>query len=182
MIGFTFRGIHSSAYNIGAHAIDRSAIPAMRSNEITIPGKHGTIDYGDNTYETMSIPVEIGLVKNSTYAELRALVRELAGWLSGKGQLIFDDEPNLAYDAIVYDYASISQFVGLPAGVIDITFECQPFAEDVDYKQSVTSVAASPTNISITSAGTQDAPCLIYIKNTGSTNITAINLTRKAAK
>jgi predicted phage tail component-like protein len=182
MIGFTFCGKHSSQFNIGVRSVDRSAIPERRNNEVIIPGRDGTVDFDQNTYGKRVISVTIALVKNKSYPELRQMVRKIAGWLSDKGPLIFDDEPNLSYRASVYGYAGIDQFVGLPAGIVDITFECQPFAEDADPKQSVNDISASPTTINIESAGTVDAPCIIYVKNNGASNITAINLTRKAAK
>lgn len=181
MIGFTFKGVHSSAYNIGVKSLDRSFLPDLRSNEVTIPGIHGTIDFGKNTYGKREINLEIGLIKNNWQA-LRQNARNIAGWLSGKGRLIFDDEPDKAYQASIYESVSITQIQSLPAGLINITFDCQPFAEDVEIKQSVNDISASPTTISIESAGTVKTPCKIYIKNTGTNNITTINLIRKVAK
>ena len=179
MIGFTFRNIHSSTYNIGVKSDDRSLLPELRKNEFFIPGRHGTVDFGLNTYEKRIITVEIGLMKNADWSALRATARDVADWLSGKGRLVFDDEPARAYNASVYASISINQIQALPAGIINVAFECQPFAEDINYNQSLTTLSTDPQDISIVSAGTQEAPCLIYITNKGVTNITGIKIQRK---
>ena len=63
MIGFTFRNIPSSNFNIGVKSDDRSLIPELRKNEFVIPGRHGTVDFGLNTYEKRPISLKIGLMK-----------------------------------------------------------------------------------------------------------------------
>ena len=68
MIGFTFRNIHSSTFGIGVRSVDRSLIPELRRNEFTIPGRHGTLDFGLNTYEKRPIQVRIGLLKKRRLA------------------------------------------------------------------------------------------------------------------
>ena len=182
MIGFTFRNIHSSTFGIGVKSLDRSLIPALRKNEFTIPGRHGTIDFGLNTYEKRSIQVKIGLLKNTDWIELRKKAREIAKWLSGKGMLIFDDEPDKAYDAAVYNYVGLEQIDLLPAGLLEVTFECQPFAESLEYRQVyVPSITTKPFNVKVNVAGTAETGCIITIKNIGQTNIEGIIITRKVA-
>ena len=78
MIGFTFRNIHSSTFRIGVKSVDRSLIPELRRNEFTIPGRHGTLDFGLNTYEKRPIQVRIGLLKNADWQTLRAKARDVA--------------------------------------------------------------------------------------------------------
>ena len=182
MIGFTFRNIHSSSFKIGARSIDRSVIPGRRKNEFIIPGKHGTLNFGNNTYETRPIPVEIGLVKNASFTELRESARDIAKWLSGDGYLIFDDEPDKAYQASLYEYVGIEQLQGIAAGVSTVIFECQPFAESLEYRQvNIPNITTKPYNIPLTVNGTSESCCIITIKNTGTTNINNITLRRKAA-
>lgn len=180
MIGLTFRNIHSSTFKIGAKSIDRSLIPSLRQNEFTIPGRHGTVDFGSNKYDKRPIKVDIGLIKNASFEELRKNARNIAYWLSGKGLLIFDDEPDKAYYASVYSYVGIDQIELKPVGTISVTFECQPFAESLDYLQVNKAVTTNPDNIPLTINGTADTGCIITIKNTGTTNISNISITRKA--
>ena len=182
MIGFTFRNIHSSSFKIGARSIDRSVIPARRKNEFIIPGRHGTIDFGNNTYETRPISTDIGLVKNATFNDLRESARDIARWLSGNGLLIFDDEPDKAYQASVYNYVGIEQLQNAPAGMVHVVFECQPFAESLEYRQvNISSIVTKPYEIPLNVIGTSETCCIITIKNTGATNINNISIRRKAA-
>jgi len=181
MIGFKFRNIHSSNFKIGARSIDRSLIPELRKNEFIIPGRHGTIDFGLNTYEKRPIQVEIGLVKNATFEDLRKSARDIARWLSGKGMLIFDDELDKSYDASVYSYVGIEQLTKMPAGKITVVFECQPFAESLEYRQVNTTLSSKPSNVELTVNGTAKTGCIITIKNTGTIDINNISITRKAA-
>ena len=182
MIGFTFRNIHSSNFGIGVRSVDRSLIPELRKNEFVIPGRHGTLDFGLNTYEKRPIQVRIGLLKNADWQTLRAKARDVARWLSGKGMLVFDDEPDKAYDAAVYGYVGIEQLELLPAGLLTVTFECQPFAESLEYRQvNVPSITTKPYDIAVDVAGTSETCCIITIKNIGNSDIEGIIITRKAA-
>ncbi len=182
MIGFTFRNIHSSFFGIGVKSVDRSLIPELRRNEFTIPGRHGTIDFGLNTYEKRPIRTWIGLLKNADWQALREKAREIASWLSGKGMLIFDDETDKAYDAAVYSYVGIEQIELLPAGLLEVVFECQPFAESLEYQQTnVPGITTKPYNITANVAGTSETCCIITIKNLGDSNIEGITITRKVA-
>lgn len=182
MIGFTFRNIHSSTFGIGVRSVDRSLIPGLRKNEFVIPGRHGTLDFGLNTYEKRPIQVRIGLLKKANWQELREKAREIASWLSGKGMLIFDDETDKAYDAAVYNYVGIEQIELLPAGLLEVTFECQPFAESLEYRQvNIPSITEKPYNIVANVTGTAETCCIITLKNNGSTNIEGITITRKVA-
>lgn len=181
MIGFTFRNIHSSTFDIGVKSDDRSLIPELRRNVFVIPGRHGTIDFGLNTYEIRPISMRIGLVKNANWNELRLNARDIARWLSGKGMLIFDDEPDKAYQASVYGYVGIEQIELLPMGTLGVVFECQPFAESLEYRQvNIPGTTSKPYEVSLDVKGTSETCCIITIKNIGATDIKNITIRRKA--
>ncbi|QAT43437.1 distal tail protein Dit [Aminipila luticellarii] len=181
MIGLSFRNIHSSFFGIGVRSDDRSVIPELRKNEFTIPGKHGATDYGMNTYEKRTISVILGLMENANHEELRLKARDIAKWLSGQGMLIFDDEPDKAYEAGVYGYIGIEQIELVPAGILTVNFECQPFAESLEYRQVNTQLTASPAEVNTQVNGSIETCCIITIKNMGDTDIKDINIKRKAA-
>lgn len=183
MIGITFRNIHSSTFKIGVKSVNRSVLPSLRKNEFTIPGRHGTIDYGLNTYEKRNIPVKISVAESVTFEELRDTVRDIAKWLSGKGLLIFDDEPDKAYQASVYEPVDADQLLEcLPYEAFTVTFECQPFAESLEYRGVNTPHITTQTKeISLTVNGTAETGCIITIKNTGATIVSGISLRRKVA-
>lgn len=142
MIGFTFRNIHSSTLNVIARNIDRTVVPRRRKNKFVIPGRHGTIDYGEGEYEERQIIVELGVFENTNLEDFRENIRDIAKWLSGSGLLIFDDEPDKAYQASVNEYIGINPYIeedyvieAFAAGTIRVVFECQPFAESLEYRQ-----------------------------------------------
>lgn len=178
MIGFTFANTHSSELGVYMKSVNRTITPSLRKNEFVIPGRHGTIDFGLNTYENRFITIELNLIKN-TLQDLRQQVRDVAKWLSKEGNLIFDDEPDKAYKAKVYDEIDLEQLV--TSGVTDITFECQPFAESLEYRQvNISNITTKPYSVPLTVNGTSESCPIITIKNTGSTTIKNITITRKA--
>ena len=183
MIGIQFRNIHSSTFKIGVKSVNRSVLPARRKNEFTIPGRHGTIDYGLNTYEKRKIPVKITVFENTTFEELKENVRDIAQWLSGDGILFFDDEPDKVYQASVYDAVDADQLLEcLPYDSFTVNFECQPFAESLEYQEvNAPHITTNPKEISVTVDGTAETGCIITVKNTGATSVTGISIRRKVA-
>ena len=176
-IGFKFNDRHSKEFHVVALSDDRSLLPEKRRNEFRIPGRDGVLDYGNNTYEKRIISVELAFVSHDL-PDLRGLARAAAYWLSGTGLLIFDDEPDKAYRAKVYQPLSITQLA--TTGKTTVPFDCQPFAESPHYNQITETFTDNPYETHVRVTGTQDTPCLIYIKNIGKADISGITLTRKA--
>lgn len=180
MIGFTFRNKHSSLFKIGARSVDRSVIPAKRRKQFVIPGRDGTLDFGDDTYDNRPIVLQIGLVKNANFEELRQSARDIAQWLSGQGLLIFDDEKDKAYQAKLYEYVGIDQVETMAAGKLEIVFECQPFAESLEYRQvNEPNIVNNSHSINADVKGTSESCPIITIKNIGTNTIKNITILRK---
>jgi predicted phage tail component-like protein len=128
MIGFIYNGVKSSTYNIVAKSLNRPILPTLRSRELAIPGKHGTYDFGDNTYENRIIEVELRYIGTS-FEELRTRTRQIASWLngfSGKKNLVFDDEPDKWYVSKIYSAVGLTNLFKI--GETTVQFECEPFA------------------------------------------------------
>lgn len=179
MIGFTFANIHSSELGVFSRSINRTMSPSLRENEFIIPGRHGTIDFGSNTYNKRIIEVEINLIKKNLKG-LRQQAREVAQWLSKVGMLVFDDEPDKAYQAKIYSQIDIEQIA--TRGISVIVFECQPFAESLEYRQvNIPSITTKPYELPLNVKGTSETCCIITIKNIGETDIKNITIRRKAA-
>ena len=178
MKGFTYANIHSSEYALYVRSDNRTIIPSLRKNEFVIPGRHGTIDYGSNTYEPRFITMELFLVRK-TMEDLRKQARDIAHWLSKSGLLVFDDEPDKAYQAKVYENIDIEEIAAY--GKSMVTFECQPFAESLEYRQvNIPNITTKPYEIPLNVNGTSETCCIMTIKNNGTTNVNNINITRKA--
>lgn len=179
MIGFTFANKHSSELGVFMRSVNRTITPELRKNDFVIPGRHGTLDYGSNTYDTRLIEVEVNLVRTSLQ-NLRQQARDVARWLSrDNALLVFDDEPDKAYQAKIYENIDIEQMV--TSGISEIVFECQPFAESLRYRQvNIPNITEKTRTIPLQVDGTSESCVVITIKNTGTTAIKNITLTRKA--
>lgn len=178
MIGFTFKGKHSSEFNIGFRSIDRTAIPERRKREFTILGRSGTLELESTEYEKRYITAVIGVMDIRKFYELRLKIRDLAGWLSGSGLLIFDDEKDKAYEASVYSAVGIDQLALQPKGIMNIEFECQSFAVSKDLNR-VLENGTRTTSVIVKNKGNVKTCGNFIIKNTGTRNITNIRITRK---
>ncbi|MCL2215764.1 MAG: phage tail family protein [Defluviitaleaceae bacterium] len=155
----------------------RGLLPSLRRNDYVINGRHGTVDFGGETYNTRQVSVDICFI-DVDEPNLQILARSVAHWLSGKGLLYFDDEPDKAYTAVVYEAVDTDQLI--TAKRATIIFECQPFAKTIHHRQSINAGVASGGMIPIYSHGTQQTPCMIFVRNTGTTAITNIRITRRA--
>ncbi len=176
-VGFFFNNNHSREFDIAMENAARGLLPSLRRNDYEITGRHGTVDYGNETYNTRQITVDIGFISDNV-SNLQLKARDIAYWLSGKGILIFDDEPDKAYSARVYEAVSAEQLIR--AKRASVTFECQPFATSINYLQNIYTGVSSGNEMQVISKGSQPTPCIIIIKNTGGINISNITITRKA--
>ena len=128
MITFTYNSINSSAYGIVAKSVTRPMLPVLRKRELVIPGKSGTFDFADNTFDKRIIQVDLKYVGTS-FAELRSRARQIAYWLSGfsgNKNLVFSDETDKYYVGKIYSEIGLQNLFLL--GQCSIQFECQPFA------------------------------------------------------
>jgi len=177
MIGFFFANRHSREFWLAMENAHRPLLPELNRNDYEVEGRHGTVDFGNETYRTRPIPVEICFISD-TVQNLQTLARDIAFWLSGKGILFFDDEPGLAYDAVVYEPVDTEQIIRTKRATV--IFECQPFAKTINFLQSINPNIPSGHTVDIMSNGTQATPGIITIRNTGSTNISDITIIRRA--
>ena len=92
MIGFSFKGRHSSTLNIGVRSLDRTLRPAKKQGDVIIVGRHGTPITKEELYENRQIRMVLALINNDDWVDLRDNARDVSEWLSGEGELIFDDE------------------------------------------------------------------------------------------
>ena len=179
--GFTFNNRHSKDFQIVMKSVNRTLLPAKRRDGYAIPGRNGTY-YSSETpdYENRQIIVRISFRGEACNLEsLRDRIRKIAKWLSAtSGQLIFDDEPDKAYMASVDSGLELNQLMAW--GECELTFNCQPFAESVQYLTEVKDVVKNDDALTVSVEGTQDAPCIITIKNNGISNVTGITIQRKA--
>lgn len=131
MIGFSFKGIHSSEMGVGVRSIDRTLKPARKKNQREFPSGHGRRKEKRIIYDNRNIKVEIVIFETEDWVDLRMQCRDIAGWLEGEGYLKFDDETDKQYYGEVSDALGIEQFQLQPNAKLEVTFDCQPFAHMV---------------------------------------------------
>lgn len=131
MLGLKFGGIHSMFYGLIIKSDNRSMLPQLRKRQTDIPNRHGSYDFGGNTYVNRIITVTLTHI-GGTVAGMRTANRNTATWLSSNDykQLIFDDEPELYYLARVFQQVSATSQNTIAESVV--TFECLPFAFSTD--------------------------------------------------
>ena len=125
---------HNSEFGVVFNSQNRTITPAKRKNQYYVNGRDGYLDFGDETFENRIITLEINLLTNNM-TNLRQKVRDVAYWLSGSGNLIFDDENDKAYVAKVFEAIDLEQLT--TTGKANITFECEPFAQTPNFNQSI---------------------------------------------
>lgn len=129
---FTYRGIRSEDLDLEILDVRRGVLPVVDPKTLNIPGRPGTFfmrsEYGARTFE-----VDILIKKQLTTTALQLKVRDIANFLDaepGLGELIFDDETDKKYNAIVTGQTPADQIVDFRMGTI--TFLAPfPFAESL---------------------------------------------------
>jgi predicted phage tail component-like protein len=177
MTGFFFNNRHSLDFWMAMEDAHRPLLPALRRNDYEITGRHGTVDFGGETYATRQISIDLCFISDNV-RNLQTAARDIAFWLSGKGLLWFDDETDKAYDAVVYEAVDTEQLIRTKR--TSVVFECQPFAKTINFLQSVHSGASSGHIMDIFSDGSVPTPVIIIIKNTGAIDIENIAIRRRA--
>lgn len=173
---FNFRGRNCEQFGILMNTVHRTLIPQKRKNLIEIPGRDGRTDASlTENYSNVVLTVECGY-KATSQQTVRTMARDIAGWLSRKGELEFTDEPGKYYDAQVI--SEIPLETCLRIGRFTIEFDCFPFAmsrpnvREFDITQTE---QMNPIQVS----GTANTPVILMLKNIGDTPITNIRFGHK---
>ena len=118
---FEFKGIRSDAMGIMLRSMPTRSVPGRNYKRQNVSGRDGTILQGDGTYKDATVKLECDVHDESRMSEILA-------WLSGEGQLVFSDEPNMAYVASVEKEISRSSIIPrFTAQRFTVTWTCEPF-------------------------------------------------------
>ncbi len=178
--GLKFKEKHSyKDFGLIMKSVDRSLLPAVKRQQIDIPFIDGKIDLQrEPVYDNRIITVSFIYHFKDLY-DMQAKKRQMAGWLSGSGNLVFDDEPDKFYEAKVFDAIAIEQ--SLKRMSVQVAFECKPFAlRNTQLQVSVITVQDQRVLINI--AGNVKTCGTIVLKNIGTTTITRLKLSRERSK
>lgn len=118
---FEFKGIRSTDMGIYLRAMPTRTIPGRNYKRQKVSGRDGTVRQGDGAYNDVTVKIECDVHDETRLPEILA-------WLSGDGQLIFSDEPNLAYEAsIEKEFTRSSVIPRFTAQRFTVTWTCEPF-------------------------------------------------------
>ena len=153
---FTFGGSTNVEKGVYVTKVSRTLKPVKRHIETVIPGRSGTYDYTDGSFENGAIELDC-MYTGSTPA---SAARDIAGWLDGTKNLIFADEPDKHYVATAWTDIENSYVYNLRK--FKIVFSCEPFARST--AKTITQIVRESSNkITIPISGTAPTPCRIEI-------------------
>lgn len=168
--GFSFNGVHSSVYGVRQTPTDRVLSPQKRRTLLEIPGRSSAIIQEDGGYNTRVESITCSYVAQPNVS-LQRQVRLIAGWLNGVGELTFDYEPEMHYQAFLSSAPPTKKMLEYATFDLEFTIN-HPFAYETA-ENSLFNIESGDSFI-VTTDGTIETPAIITIKNTGTKPITNI--------
>lgn len=178
--GFTFNGLHCEGDFDLLWAEDaskgRTFTPAKTTNEYQIAGMSGTVRFPGETWGTMKRTGTLyPLIAPGSDAAAQLKMRDVCRWLlSGRGQLVFDYEPDKYYLA---EFTAETKWTtkDWPDGGLQVSFVAQPFAYS-RYQTVVEKTVTGAAEIPFRLATGHPAPLEAVITNTGAAAINGVVL------
>ena len=173
--GFTFKGIHSSTFGVRETPGDRVLSPLKRRSLIEIPGRSSAVIQEDGGYQSRVESISCSYAAQEGVS-LQRQVRLIAGWLDGVGELTYDYEPEMHYNAFLSSAPPTVK--ALEYATFDLEFTINhPFAYE-NAQQLVFDIASGEA-FSIETRGTVKTPVRLVIKNTGTNPIKNLVITSR---
>jgi len=177
---FTFEFNQRSSSEFGIYATSYDAlIPKKRERRRKISFRHGSHVSGETFYEDRPVRLRCFWLNDKLDNLSRADIREITAWLSERGRLVLDVEPDKYYVGELYEphelmahYNRMRDDKRTTDGSFELVFICDPFAYG---KQTVQPLLRG--NNTIEYKGTAETPTLIVLRNTGNTPVSTVVLT-----
>lgn len=120
MIDIFYNGMRGSAIGVYVSTLPDIPLPEEMMEEVTIPGRSGTLKRFTKCFKSTEIPVELNFIANEeTWHEKR---RQITSWLSGKNQtLSFNDDAAYFYNISHVKLGTLSR-ESLRVGKLTATF------------------------------------------------------------
>ena len=131
--GFTFKGKHSDSYGAVVKTLSRPIRAEAKTTFFEAPAADGAYDFSDaNPYERYFYNDRFFEAQLLVGADnLRALERKvskIARWLSGKGELVFDDMPFVKWDAAALSEIGFFPELSGRKAALTAVFRVKPFS------------------------------------------------------
>lgn len=130
--GFKFKDKHTRDFGVTAQTQSRPIRPEAKSQTYETPIMDGEYDFseanmhGRRMYKNRTFTMNLKVAADN-FTALQKKLSKLAGWLTGKGSLTFDDTPMVKWDASVDDTIEYKPEHGKSA-VLSIVFKVKSFA------------------------------------------------------
>ena len=173
--GFTFKGIHSSVYGVRETPSSQVLSPLKRRSLINIPGRSNSFIQEDGGYEARQESILCSYAAQEGVS-LQQQVRKIAGWLNGVGELTFDYEPTMHYNAYLSSPPPTVKMLEFAQFTLDFTIT-HPFAYETAVQQ-IQYISNNET-VEVVTNGTIETPVRIIIKNLTNKKITSIKLVHR---
>lgn len=134
-MGFLYKGHHSNEFGIIARTKSRPILPEQKRHEVDAPNIDGSYDFSDaNVNERAYYEDRINEVEISFFAkniqQLQERASKVAVWLTGSGDLIFDDTPAVVWKAKVIQQLDFAPIMSGRAATVTVYFRCKSWAEN----------------------------------------------------
>lgn len=173
--GFTFKGTHSSVYGVRETPSSRVLSPLKRRSLIEIPGRSNSFIQEDGGYESRKESILCSYAKQEG-VDLQLQVRLIAGWLDGVGELTFDYEPTMHYNAYLSSPPPTVKMLEFAQFTLDFTIT-HPFAYETAVQQK--QFIGTNKTVQLITDGTTKTPFRLIIKNVTDQKITSIKIIHK---
>ena len=173
--GFTFKGVHSSVYGVRETPSSQVLSPLKRRSLINIPGRSNSFIQEDGGYEARQESILCSYAAQEGVS-LQQQVRKIAGWLNGVGELTFDYEPTMHYNAYLSSPPPTVKMLEFAQFTLDFTIT-HPFAYETAVQQ-IHYISNNET-VKVVTNGTVETPVRIIIKNLTNKKITSIKLVHR---
>jgi len=171
--GFTFKGIHSSTYGVRETPGTRVLSPLKRRSLIEIPGRSTAVVQEDGGYNSRVESISCSYVAQEGVS-LQRQVRLIAGWLDGIGELTYDYEPEMHYNAYLSSAPPTVKMLEAASFELEFTIN-HPFAYET--AQHLIFNVQNGQPFILETDGTVKTPVRLVIRNTGTQTINNLIIT-----
>lgn len=130
--GFTFNGRHSSQFGVTVKTRSRPIRPEAKRFTMDLPLRDGEYDFsasnplGREFFYERTFTAAISVFADSL-TKLQDKLTAISLWLTGSGQLIFDDIPFVVWKGKISDEIIYMPEHGGRKAVLDVSFRVKPF-------------------------------------------------------
>lgn len=132
--GFKFKNKHSNELGVTAQTQSRPIRPETKSQKYETPIMDGEYDFssanmhGREFYKDRAFKIDLQIVADNLTA-LQKKLSKLSAWLTGKGDLIFDDTTVVKWEAKVEDTIEYKPQHSGKKAVLSVLFKVKSFAK-----------------------------------------------------